>query len=257
MATFLFDEIIFGPVHSRRLGASLGVNLLPTKSKVCSFDCIYCECGWTNSTESSKLPTRDEVREHMHNRLVKMKANAEDLDVITFAGNGEPTLHPSFAEIIDDTIELRDEYFPDARIAVLSNSTMLHKQKVVNALLKVEQNILKLDSGFDTTIQLLNQPHTSITVDRIVEHLQQFKGDFILQTMFLRGSYKGKTVDNTTDTEVNKWISIVKELMPKEIMVYTIARDTPVETLVKVPLADLEAIADKARSLGIPVQVSG
>jgi wyosine [tRNA(Phe)-imidazoG37] synthetase (radical SAM superfamily) len=188
---------------------------------------------------------------------MKMKANAEDLDVITFAGNGEPTLHPSFAEIIDDTIELRDEYFPDARIAVLSNSTMLHKQKVVNALLKVEQNILKLDSGFDTTIQLLNQPHTSITVDKIVEHLQQFKGDFILQTMFLRGSYKGKIVDNTTDTEVNKWISIVKDLMPKEIMVYTIARDTPVETLVKVPLADLEAIADKARDLGIPVQVSG
>ena len=257
MATFLFDEIIFGPVRSRRLGASLGVNLLPTKSKVCSFDCIYCECGWTNSAESSKLPTRDEVKEHMQNRLVKMKANAEELDVITFAGNGEPTLHPSFAEIIDDTIELRDEYFPDARIAVLSNSTMLHKPKVVNALLKVEQNILKLDSGIDSTIQVLNQPHSSITVGKIVEHLQQFKGDFILQTMFLRGTFKGKTVDNTTDTEVNTWLSIVKQLMPNEIMVYTIARDTPVETLVKVPLADLEAIADKARNLGIPVQVSG
>jgi wyosine [tRNA(Phe)-imidazoG37] synthetase (radical SAM superfamily) len=128
---------------------------------------------------------------------------------------------------------------------------------VVNALLKIEQNILKLDSGIDSTIQVLNQPHTSITVDKIVEHLQQFKGDFILQTMFLRGTFKGKTVDNTTDIEVNKWLSIVKELMPKEIMVYTIARDTPVETLVKVPLADLETIADKARNLGIPVQVSG
>ncbi|MDD2278826.1 MAG: radical SAM protein [Bacteroidales bacterium] len=257
MATFLFDEIIFGPVRSRRLGASLGVNLLPTKSKVCSFDCIYCECGWTNSADSKKLPTRDEVREHMQARLVKMKFDADNLDVITFAGNGEPTLHPSFAGIIDDTIELRDEYFPDARIAVLSNSTMLHKSKVVNALLKVDQNILKLDSGIDSTIQLLNQPHASITVDKIVENLHQFKGNFILQTMFLRGTYKGKTMDNTTDIEVKKWLSIVKELMPKEIMVYTIARDTPVETLIKVPLADLEAIADQARSLGILVQVSG
>ena len=257
MATFLFNEIMFGPVKSRRLGVSLGVNLLPTKSKVCSFDCIYCECGWTNSAESAKLPSRNEVKQRMQERFEQMQANADDLDVITFAGNGEPTLHPSFAEIIDDTIELRNRYFPKARVAVLSNSTMLHKKMVVDALLKVDQNILKLDSGYDSTIQLLNQPHTAITVDKIVENLEQLEGNFILQTMFVRGTFKGKVIDNTTDAELNRWLMLVKRLMPKEVMVYTIARDTPIETLTKVPHNELNAIADRVREFGIPVQVSG
>jgi wyosine [tRNA(Phe)-imidazoG37] synthetase (radical SAM superfamily) len=257
MATFLFDEIIFGPVRSRRLGVSLGVNLLPTTSKVCSFDCIYCECGWTKGDQSTKLPTRNEVREKMQERFETMTSNADALDVITFAGNGEPTLHPEFAGIIDDTIELRDRYFPDARIAVLSNSTMLHKPEIVEALLKVDQNILKLDSGFDETIQLLNKPHVPTTVNKVVSNLEQFKGNFILQTMFVKGSYKGKALDNTTPAEVEQWLSIVKHLMPKEIMVYTIARDTPIDTLEKVPMYDLEQIAQKARDIGIPVQVSG
>ncbi len=257
MATFLFNEIIFGPVKSRRLGVSLGVNLLPTKSKVCSFDCIYCECGWTNSAESAKLPSRNEVKQRMQDRFEQMQSNADDLDVITFAGNGEPTLHPSFAEIIDDTIELRNQYFPKAKVAVLSNSTMLHKKMVVDALLKVDQNILKLDSGYDSTIQLLNQPHTAITVDKIVENLEQLEGNFILQTMFVRGTFKGKVIDNTTDAELNRWLMLVKRLMPKEVMVYTIARDTPIETLTKVPHNELNAIADRVREFGIPVQVSG
>jgi wyosine [tRNA(Phe)-imidazoG37] synthetase (radical SAM superfamily) len=193
----------------------------------------------------------------MQERFEQMQANADDLDVITFAGNGEPTLHPSFAEIIDDTIELRNRYFPKARVAVLSNSTMLHKKMVVDALLKVDQNILKLDSGYDSTIQLLNQPHTAITVDKIVENLEQLEGNFILQTMFVRGTFKGKVIDNTTDAELNRWLMLVKRLMPKEVMVYTIARDTPIETLTKVPHNELNAIADRVREFGIPVQVSG
>jgi wyosine [tRNA(Phe)-imidazoG37] synthetase (radical SAM superfamily) len=257
MATFLFDKIIFGPVRSRRLGASLGVNLLPTNSKVCSFDCIYCECGWTKSSKSDRLPSRNEVKEKMRFRLNEMKANGEELDVITFAGNGEPTLHPDFAEIIDDTIELRNTVFPKARIAVLSNSTLLNKTQVVDALLKVDQNILKLDSGFDSTLQLLNQPHLPIKVDDIVRNLEQFNGNFILQTMFVRGMYKGGTVDNTTDEELESWLKIVKRLSPKEVMIYTIARDTPIDTLKKVPVNDLENIAERVRALGIPVQVSG
>jgi wyosine [tRNA(Phe)-imidazoG37] synthetase (radical SAM superfamily) len=257
MATFLFDEIIFGPVRSRRLGASLGVNLLPKTSKICSFDCIYCECGWTKIAKSSKLPTREEVREKMQERLEAMQAQAQDLDVITFAGNGEPTLHPKFSDIINDTIELRNKYFPNARIAVLSNSTMLHKKDVVDALTRIEQNILKLDSGVDETIQILNKPHVPITVEKLVKSLEQFNGNFILQTMFVKGSYKGKVLDNTTPHEIEQWISIVKRLMPKEIMVYTIARDTPIDTLEKVPVEVLEQIAQKARDLGIPVQVSG
>lgn len=257
MATFLFDEIIFGPVRSRRLGVSLGVNLLPTTSKVCSFDCIYCECGWTKSSQSGKLPSRNEVKKSMLERFELMKSKNEALDVITFAGNGEPTLHPDFEAIIDDTIELRNTYFPKARIAVLSNSTILHKPTVVNALQKTDQNILKLDSGIDETLQILNQPLVPTTVEQVARHLEQFKGNFILQTMFVRGSYKGKPLDNSTEVEVEKWLSLVKRLMPKEIMIYTIARDTPVDTLKKVPIEDLEAIAQRARALGIPVQVSG
>lgn len=257
MATFLFDKIIFGPVRSRRLGASLGVNLLPTTSKVCSFDCIYCECGWTKSSESNKLPTRIEVRTKMKERLMQMQADGEDLDVITFAGNGEPTLHPEFSGIIDDTIELRNSIFPHARIAVLSNSTMLHKNEVLQALLKVDQNILKLDSGFDSTIQKLNQPHKNTTVEQVVKSLRQFDGNFTLQTLFVRGSHNGEAIDNTTPVELERWISIVNDLRPKDVMVYTIARDTPISTLQKVSKEDLEQIAQRVRDLGIPVQVSG
>ena len=257
MATFLFDEIIFGPVRSRRLGVSLGVNLLPTTSKICNFDCIYCECGWTHRSSSPNLPTRKEVKERMHSRLERMRADAEELDVITFAGNGEPTIHPDFVEIIDDTISLRDRYFPNAKIAVLSNSTMLHKPKIVEALKRVDQNILKLDSGFDSTINLLNKPYKPLTASKIVEHLKQFNGNFILQTLFVRGSYNGQPVDNASKEELAKWLDIVAELKPKEVMVYTIARDTPIDTLEKVPIDELEGIAKKIRSLGIPVQVSG
>ncbi len=257
MATFLFDEIIFGPVRSRRLGVSLGVNLLPTDSKICSFDCIYCECGWTQSASSSKLPTRNEVKMSMQQRLETMKSNGEELDVITFAGNGEPTLHPDFAGIIDDTISIRNQYFPNARIAVLSNSTMLHKKDVVSALKRIEQNILKLDSGFNETFNLLNQPKKPITVEQVIEHLKQFEGNFTLQTLFVRGIYKGQEVDNATPREIEKWLKIVKELKPKEVMVYTIARSTPVDTLIKVPHAELEKIALRVQALGIPVQVSG
>jgi len=256
MGTFLFDKIIFGPVRSRRLGVSLGVNLLPIDSKVCNFDCIYCECGWTKSTTSSKLPTRSEVKESMLLRLQQMKNSAEDLDVITFAGNGEPTIHPHFTEIIDDTIELRDSFFPKARIAVLSNSTMLHKPKVVAALQKVDQNILKLDSGFDSTIKILNKPKKPITVEQVVENLKQFNGNFILQTLFVRGIYNGKMVDNSTPAEIEKWLSILKEIKPREVMVYTFARSTPVDSLIKVPHPELEKIATRVRALGISVQVS-
>lgn len=257
MGTFLFDEIIFGPVRSRRLGVSLGVNLSPTDSKICNFDCIYCECGWTHASSSSKLPTRKEVKEKLYIRLDGMKNSGEELDVITFAGNGEPTIHPDFVGIIDDTIEIRNLFFPNARIAVLSNSTMLHKPAIVEALKKVDQNILKLDSGFDSTIMTLNQPKKPITVDQVVDHLRQFNGNFILQTLFVRGLYKQKEVDNATPREISQWLNIVKELKPKEVMVYTIARSTPIDSLIKIPHAELEKIAMRVRALGIPVQVSG
>ncbi len=259
MPTFLFDEIIFGPVKSRRLGTSLGINLLPTNIKVCSFDCIYCECGWTPKkySEKIKLPARKEVREKLETRLIEMKAQKELPDVITFAGNGEPTLHPEFAGIIDDTISLRNHYAPGARIAVLSNATMLHKPDVFNALLRVEDNIQKLDSAIDSTIEIIDCPKGKFNIDQVVNQLTAFNGNVIIQTMFVKGVFKDRVVDNTTENEITAWIDLLKKINPSEVMIYTIARDTPLDTLSKVSLPDLMAIAARVEKVGISTQVYG
>ncbi len=259
MATFLFDEIIFGPVESRRLGVSLGINLLPTNAKVCSFDCIYCECGFTPKEYEEKvtLPTRDEVRERLEAKLNAMKAEQRLPDVITFAGNGEPTLHREFAGIIDDTIELRDKITPNARIAVLSNATMLHRKPVFDALLKIKDNIQKLDSVFEETVRLIDCPRGVFNLEKTIEQLIAFGGKVIIQTMFIRGSFKGNAIDNTTEKEIAAWIEVLKKINPRQVMIYTIARDTPVETLEKVPLEELNEIADRVRAAGFDVQVSG
>jgi len=256
MPTFLFDSFVFGPIRSRRLGVSLGINLLPINSKICSFDCIYCECGWTNKKEKGRMPSRDEVKKYLAEKLLEMQKKGDALDVITFAGNGEPTLHPDFSGIIDDTIELRNRYFPYARIAVLSNSTMLNKPAIIDALKKVDQNILKLDSAFDSTIKLLNQPQVKFSAEDLVKNLKSFEGNLIVQTLFLRGVYEGKIVDNTTKEEVDGWVEQIKAIKPKEVMVYTIARDTPATGLEKISLKELKSIAARVEVLGIPVQVS-
>lgn len=259
MATFLFDQTIFGPVISRRLGISLGINLLPVDSKLCSFDCIYCECGWNPERKNNRavLPARDVVRSLLQQKLLEMAEDSELPDVITFAGNGEPTLHPDFSGIIEDTLQLRDEISPKSRIAVLSNSTTLHKPRVVEALKKVDDNILKLDSGILETIILLNKPEGRLDLDKLVRQLKQFNGAVIIQTMFLRGTFNGAEVDNTTDFEVEKWIGLLKEIQPLMVMIYSIARDTPAENLYGVPLAELEGIASRVESeTSISVQVS-
>jgi len=258
MATFLFDKIIFGPVKSRRLGVSLGVNLLPTNVKVCSFDCIYCECGLTpkKSTEKGTLPTREEVRQKLEEKLQEMASRNQLPDVITFAGNGEPTLHREFAGIIDDTIELRNQWAPEARIAVLSNAGMLHKEDVFTALLKVEDNIQKLDSAYPETVELLDCPRGNFSLEKVVGQLKNFKGNVIIQTMFVRGSFKGNTIDNTTEKEVWAWIELLKIIKPSQVMIYTIARDTPIDTLEKIPLEKLNEIAGRVEKAGFKVQVS-
>jgi wyosine [tRNA(Phe)-imidazoG37] synthetase (radical SAM superfamily) len=259
MATFLFDQIIFGPVKSRRLGISLGVNLLPTDSKVCSFDCIYCECGWNPKKREKKaiLPTRDEVSAKMEEKLLEMTASGELPDVITFAGNGEPTLHPEFEGIIEDTINLRNQLTPKARIAVLSNATMLHKPSVVRALMKVDDNIQKLDSAFEETIRKMDCPSSNFRLADVVENLKQFNGQVILQTMFLRGTFKGETIDNTVEKEVAAWLKLVTEIKPSQVMIYTIDRDTPASGLEKVTVEELQQIGERVRLLGFKVQVSG
>jgi wyosine [tRNA(Phe)-imidazoG37] synthetase (radical SAM superfamily) len=259
MATFLFDNIIFGPVESRRLGVSLGINLLPATKKICNFNCIYCECGWTSDSKGVKgsLPSRQDVYNALDKKLKLMKDSNRPPDVITFAGNGEPTLHPEFTEIIDDTIILRNKYFPGTKIAVLSNSTTINRPFIREALLKVDQNILKLDSGFDLTVRIHNQPKVNVRVEELIENLKKFNGQLIVQTLFLKGSYKGKTIDNTTPEELEAWLKAIEMIKPSEVMIYTISRDTPEGgELQKVKPSELKRIAEMVNKMGIKTQVS-
>lgn len=260
MSTFLFDEIIFGPVKSRRLGVSLGINLLPVARKICNFNCVYCECGWTGDTinNNDRLPSREEVYRALEDKLSGMKNKGRGPDVITYAGNGEPTLHPDFPGIIDDSIELRNKYFPEAEIAVLSNATNIKNPRIKGALLKTDKNILKLDSAFDSTIRIHNRPLVKTDVGELIEDLASFNGRVIIQTLFLRGCYDGNKVDNTTPEEIGAWLKAIEKIRPEEVMIYTISRDTPhgVE-LEKVPLKELREIANRVEHLGIKTRVSG
>jgi wyosine [tRNA(Phe)-imidazoG37] synthetase (radical SAM superfamily) len=250
----LFDSIVYGPIRSRRLGVSLGVNLMPTTAKLCTFDCVYCECGWNQPVMHPTLPTRDEVREALRTQL---SAHQSQLDVITFSGNGEPTLHPDFLGIIEDTCALRDEYCPKAKVSVLSNSTQLGRKDVVEALRLCDNRILKLDSAIDTTMRLVDKPvNAQLTVGQVVEWLKMFDGDFTLQTCFLRGVYEGQVIDNTTDEELKAWYDIVDTLRPKQVMIYVIDRETPLKTLEKIPAEKMEAIAAPLREKGIDIVVS-
>lgn len=256
--TALFEQVIFGPVRSRRLGLSLGVNLLPIHAKLCTFDCIYCECGWNaEHCGSRRFNSCDEVREALAAKLQAMGEEGALPDVVTFAGNGEPTMHPDFEQIIDDTIRLRDRFCPEAKISVLSNATQLHRAEVVRALRRVDNNILKLDSAFDATVQRINRPRqAAYTVARVVEQMQQFEGQFILQTMFLRGECDGEPIDNTTPEEVAAWVRLVEALRPKQVMIYSLDRDTPCKTLERVSHEELQQIAAHIEALGIAVSVA-
>lgn len=251
----LFDSIVYGPIRSRRLGVSLGMNLMPTTAKLCTFDCVYCECGWNQPVSHPIIPTREQVREALASRLIALSPNS--IDVITFSGNGEPTLHPEFLGIIEDTCALRDQYCPKAKISVLSNSTQLGRQDVVEALRLCDNRILKLDSAIDATMRLIDKPvNANLTVEQIAQWLALFDGDFTLQTCFLRGEYCGQTIDNTTSEELKAWYSMIERLHPQQVMIYVIDRATPLQTLSKVPAAEMEAIAAPLREKGIDVIVS-
>jgi wyosine [tRNA(Phe)-imidazoG37] synthetase (radical SAM superfamily) len=257
MSTFLFDKIIFGPVKSRRLGISLGVNLLPTNAKVCSFNCVYCECGFNFAPKEAHIPTRSEVKSELIATLSDMKAHHEPLDVITFAGNGEPTIHKDFAGIIDDTIAARNEFYPNVKISVLSNSTQIDKPAVFDALNKVDNNILKLDSAIDETILLLNQPGSgTITASWLIDHLTKFEGQVIIQTLFLNGTIDGKVVDNTTPKEMEAWLKALELIHPKQVMIYTLDRDTPTDTIHKATHEQLSTIAKQVEALGFNTLIS-
>jgi wyosine [tRNA(Phe)-imidazoG37] synthetase (radical SAM superfamily) len=252
--TILFNSPIFGPVHSRRLGVSLGVNLMPADGKICSFDCIYCECGLNGDHHTkSKRPTREEVCEGLTKVLRERHEKGEPLDVITFAGNGEPTGHPDFAGIIDDTIAARDKYFPSAKVSVLSNATMLHKPDIFEALKKVDNNIQKLDTVDMAYITKVDRPCSpSYDVRKVIKQLKAYDGKVIIQTIFMRG----EGVDNTGEEYVAPWIEAVKEIAPEQVMIYTIDRETPTKGLRKAEPAILDQICERITKLNIPCTAS-
>ncbi len=255
--TIIYPSPIFGPVHSRRLGVSLGINLMPADGKLCTFNCIYCECGF-NEDFRPKLPrpTREEVRAALEVRLQDMQQNGPAPDVLTFAGNGEPTAHPHFPEIIADTLALRDHYFPHAKVSVLSNSTFIHKPAVFDALLRVDNNILKLDTVDEDYIRTLDRPTGAYSVERIIEGMKAFQGHCIIQTMFLKGGYQGRDMDNTSDRFVLPWLERVKEIVPRQVMIYTIDRETPDHDLRKATHEELDRIGALVREAGFEVSVS-
>ena len=257
MSTIIYPSPIFGPVRSRRLGVSLGINLLPADGKVCTFDCLYCECGF-NATHRAKekLPTRDEVYRALENKLQSMAAGNEFPDVLTFAGNGEPTIHPEFAGIIDDTMKLRDQYCPKARISVLTNATQITKEAVFEALCKVDNNILKLDTTDNKYISFLDRPTGRYNLSDIIERMKAFNGKAIIQTMFLKGKVDGVDVNNTGDSYVLPWIEVVKEIAPRKVMIYTIDRETPQQGLQKATHKELDRIVAMLEKEGIKASAS-
>ena len=255
----LFNEIAYGPIHSRRLGVSLGMEIMPLEHKLCTFNCVYCECGWNETVPHPKLPTREEIRTALETKLREMAhgtSNGTSLDVITFSGNGEPTLHPDFLSIIEDTCALRDQYCPSAKVSVLSNSTQLGRPDVVQALRMCDNRILKLDAATDEMMRRIDLPvNENLTVATIMNWLAQFDGDFTLQTCFLRGEHDGKTIDNTTPDQLNAWYRAVDSLRPKQIMIYVIDRKTPEENLSKIPREEMESIAAPLIAKGYDVVV--
>ncbi len=248
------EEVVFGPIRSRRLGSSLGINLLPEKGKICNFDCIYCECGWNkDGRDDTFLPTAERVRKALETKLQECLTDNVSIDSITFSGDGEPTLNPEFPRIIDDTIALRNRYFPNSKITVLSNATMVHKPEVFNALRMVDNPTMKIDAPTNALIEKINHPAPGYDIDRVVEALKQFHGDFILQTMFL----KSEDFDSSSPEVLEGWMEIVRLLKPREIMVYTIDRPTPEEGLRKFTVEEMHRLVQPLIDEGFVIQIKG
>ena len=255
--TVIYPSPIFGPVHSRRLGVSLGINLLPADGKFCSFDCIYCECGFNKDRKPTrKLPTREEVKTALEDRLREMKKNGPAPDVLTFAGNGEPTAHPDFPGIIDDTLALRDHYFPKAKVSVLTNGTLITRPKVFDALMKVDNNIVKLDTVNADYIHLVDRPTGIYNLPAIIQKMKEFNGHCIVQTLFMHGTFEGKDVSNTQDEYLLPWLKTVKEINPQQVMIYTIDRETPATGLEKATKEELDSIVSKLEAEGLKASAS-
>ena len=255
--TFLFNSIVFGPVISRRLGASLGINLLPANRKVCSFNCIYCECGSTPATlDNNLLPSKNEVIDEIEKALIKQKKQNKTIDTITFAGNGEPTLHPEFPLIIESVIELRDKYFPNSRIAVLSNASRIHKPGILNALSMIDDPVLKIDSGIEATLKLIDCPVESFNLEAAIKIMEKMNGDFILQTMFIKGVVNNIAFDNTTEEEVSAWLKVVERIKPRLVQIYSLSRIPASSNVEKIDESVLNSISERVKKLNIETLVT-
>lgn len=257
MAGFLFDDMIFGPVQSRRLGKSLGINLLPTHSKACSYNCIYCECGWTGNRRGMNvdLPTRKDIASALEEAILRLRGSDMQPDSLTFAGNGEPTMHPEFDGIINDTIHLRDSLLPTAKVSVLSNGSMIQHPTVFAALRKVDNNIQKLDGGTEEIIRLINMPLKAFRLSEYVASLKRFGDNLVIQSLFLRGHLGNRVVDNTSPEEVKAWLNLVKEINPSYVMIYAIERETPASGLIRISKDELDNIAAQVRQAGLEAEV--
>jgi len=249
-----FDEIVFGPIASRRLGSSLGVNILPSKGKLCNFDCIYCECGWNkDGAQDRTLPSLADIISALEEAFPKLKKDGAKIDSITFSGNGEPTIHPDFPHVVDEVIRLRDLYYPEAKVSVLSNAAMLANVGVRNALMKVDNPILKIDAPDDVLIGMINKPAGHYKLEDTIRWMKEFDGDFILQTMFLRSD----RFDLSEPERLEGWRNIVREVRPREIMVYTIDRETPDKSLGKYKVEEMEAFTAPLVEEGFKIQIRG
>ncbi len=257
MSGILFDKIIFGPITSRRLGRSLGINLLPETAKLCSMNCIYCECGWGKAEEMqpSKLLPASEIIPVLTQRFQQMHHDGVKIDSITYAGNGEPTLHPQFAEITQAIIDLRNTYFPRTIITCLSNSTQLHRADVLEALKMIDNPLMKLDAGTQSMFELINKPFANLKLDDICDNLRKFEGNLSIQTLFLRGKLGDVLVDNTQEEEVQAWLGRLVYIDPHKVILYPIDRETPAKCLEKIDKETLTHIAQEVRALGMETEI--
>ena len=250
----LREETVFGPIHSRRLGSSLGINLLPVNGKICSFDCIYCECGWNRDGKDDKrIPSAAEVRSALEDKLSTLMLEGVGIDSITFSGDGEPTLNPEFPRIIEDTLRLRDVFYPNAKVSVLSNATRVHVPEVFEALRKVDNPIMKIDAPTDELVRLIDNPAPGYSLARTIEALRRFEGDFVLQTMFLRSP----DFDSSSPEVRDGWKAIVRDLRPRKIMVYTIDRPTPMQGLEKFSVERMHSLVADLIEEGFDIDIKG
>lgn len=256
MSTFLFDNIVFGPVISRRLGRSLGINILPIESKLCNYNCIYCECGFSKIYDFKSVPDINLISSAIENRFRELSVNKNTVDAITFAGNGEPTIHPEFAQIVDETIRLRDKYLSGTDIIVLTNATRLENIDVTKALNKIEKAILKIDTLIQDDFELINCPQENIIINQLPKKIKTHINNIYIQTMFFKANFQGKNFDNTSQVSLSLYYQALSYLSPLQVMIYSIARNTPVNGLVKVDKNELETIGKHISNMGIDVLIT-